>query len=117
MSQTITKKMGITGPGVLTSQDVRTRRNLRDLSFLYLSVLSAFAVAVIVGAFLWSRLTVVNLGYEISKASSSRSALIEQNKRLKFEFMKLKSPERIERIASEELNLVHPTGEQIVSIR
>ncbi|MBI5586912.1 MAG: cell division protein FtsL [Deltaproteobacteria bacterium] len=117
MSQTITKKMGITGPGVLTAQDVRVRRDLRDMSFLYLSFLTALAMVLIAGAFLWSRLTVVNLGYEISKANTSRSALIEQNKRLKFEFMKLKSPERVERIASDELSLVHPTGEQIINIR
>ncbi len=117
MSQTIIKKMGLAGPGVLTAQDVRTRRNVRDLSFLYLATLTALAMLLIAGAFLWSRLTVVNLGYEISKASTSRSALLEQNKRLKFEFMELKSPERIERIASGELSLVHPKGEQIINIR
>lgn len=115
MSQTATKKMGVTG--VLTGQDVSVRRDLRDLSFLYLSVLGAFILVCVALLFLWSRMAVVNAGYEISKANSVRNGLIEQNKRLKLEFMKLKSPERIEKIASGELGLVHPTGEQIVNIR
>ncbi|OGQ06452.1 MAG: cell division protein FtsL [Deltaproteobacteria bacterium RBG_19FT_COMBO_58_16] len=115
MSQTVTKKMGFTG--VLTGQDVRVRRDLRDLSFLYFSVLSAFVLVCVALVFLWSRMTVVNTGYEISKANTARAALIDRNKRLRLEFMKLKSPERVEKIASKELGLVHPTGEQIVNIR
>ena len=117
MAQTIVKKMGMAGPGVLTGQDVRIRRNPRDFGFLYIAALTAFVMLLIAGAFLWSRLTVVNLGYEISKANTARSALLEQNKRLKFEFMQLKTPERIERIASSELSLVHPKGEQIIDLR
>lgn len=115
--QTVTRKMSL-GSGVLVGQDIKLRRNLRDMSFIYLSVLGAFAaVAVVVFAFLWSRLMVVNTAYEISKANSERSALIEQNKRLRIEFMGLKSPERIEKMAREELQLVNPSSEQIVTVR
>jgi len=117
MSQTIMKKMGLSAAGVLRGQDIRTRRNPKDLNFLYLAALTALALFLIAAGFLWSRLTVVTLGYEISKANSSRSALLEQNKRLKFEMMELKNPERIERIASGELSLVHPKGEQIIDIK
>lgn len=115
MSQTAARKMGLTG--VLTGQDVKVRRDLRDLSFLYFSVFSAFVLICVALVFLWSRMTVVNTGYEISKANSVRAGLIDQNKRLRLEFMKLKSPERIEKIASTELGLVHPTGERIINIR
>ena len=115
MLQTSAKKMGFTG--VLTGQDVKVRRDLRDLSFLYLSVLSAFVLVCVALLFLWSRMTVVNTGYEISKANTARAALLDRNKRLRLEFMKLKSPERVEKIASMDLGLVHPTGEQIVNIR
>ncbi len=116
MADTILKRMGLS-TGVLTGQDVRVRRNLRDMRFFYTAALTSFAVVIAIFAFLWSRLTVVNTGYEISRANSVRSALSEQNKRLRIEFMKLKSPERIERIASTELDLVHPTGEQIIKIK
>lgn len=111
---TAAKKIGV---GVLTTQEVRLRRNIGDMSFLYTSVASSFVIIAIVFAFLWSRLMVVNTGYEISKANSARSALTEKNKRLRVEFMKLKSPERIEKIASEELGLVRPTGAQVISLK
>ncbi|MBI1910968.1 MAG: cell division protein FtsL [Deltaproteobacteria bacterium] len=115
MAETITRKMNFTG--VLTGQDVRTKRNLKDMSFLYVSVLAAFAIVLIFFAFLWTRLMVVNIGYEISRANTARANLIEQNKRLRVEFMQLKSPERIEKIATGELGLVNPTGEQIITIK
>jgi cell division protein FtsL len=116
VAENIIKKMGLS-TGVLTGQDVKIRRNPRDMSFLYIAVLSSIALVCLVFAFLWTRVTVVNTGYDISKANATKAALIEQNKRLRIEFMKLKSPERIEKIASTELDLVHPTGEQIVKIR
>ncbi|HLC18498.1 MAG TPA: hypothetical protein VJM57_05740 [Thermodesulfobacteriota bacterium] len=115
MAHSATNKTGI--PGVLTSQNVRVRRNLRDLSFLYSTVLAALIFISVLFLYIWCRLAVVNTGYEISSANLDRDAFIEQNKRLKFEFMELKSPERIEGIASGELGLVHPTGEQIVRVR
>ncbi|HBG46874.1 MAG TPA: cell division protein FtsL [Deltaproteobacteria bacterium] len=114
MSEVVSKKMEF--PGVLIGQDVKAKRDPKDLNFLYVAVISAFAAVLIIFAFVWSRLMVVNTGYEISKVNSARSALIEQNKRLKLEYMRLKSPERIEAIAAE-LGFVNPTSEQIVVLR
>lgn len=115
MAEVVSKKLEF--PGVLTAQDVRTRRDVKDLSFLYFSVLVAVAAVLIIFAFLWSRLMVVNTGYEISKANSNRASLMEQNKRLKLDYLRLKSPERIEKIATAELGLINSRSEQIVTIR
>lgn len=115
MQETLAKRLGL--GALLTGQDIRVRRNVKDMGFLYVSLLAAFAAIAIILAFLWSKLTVVNIGYEISKANAARSSLIEHNKRLRVEFMKLKSPERIERIAVEELGLAHPQGEQIIKVK
>lgn len=115
MAEVVSKKLEF--PGVLTSQDVRTRRDVKDLSFLYFSVLVSVAAVLIIFAFLWSRLMVVNAGYEISKANSSRAGLMEQNKRLRLDYLRLKSPERIESIATGELGLMNAKSEQIVAIR
>lgn len=115
MAEVVSKKMEF--PGVLTGQDVRLKRNLKDMSFLYLSVLASVAAVLIIFGFIWSRLMVVNVGYEISKANSTRAELIEQNKRLKLDYMRLKSPERIESIATNELGLINPKSEQIVIVR
>lgn len=116
MSETYAKKMSMAG--VLTTQDVKVRRNLRDMSFIYFSILVfVAAVGLIALSFLWSRLKVYDLGYEISKANAERSALLEQNKRLRVDFISLNSPDRIEALASKELGLAHPAGEQIINVK
>jgi len=115
MAEVVSKKMEF--PGVLTAQDVRMKRDVKDMSFLYFSVLVSVMAVLIVFAFMWSRLMVVNAGYEISRANSARASLMEQNKRLRLEFLRLKSPERIEKIAAGELGLMNPKSEQIVTIR
>lgn len=115
MAEVVSKKLEF--PGVLTGQDVRTRRDVKDMGFLYVAVLAAVAAVLVISGFLWSRLLVVNTAYEISRANSARSELIEQNKRLKLEYLRLKSPERVERIATAELGLINPKGEQIVTLK
>ena len=115
MSHLVVKKIDMTG--VLTGQDVRIRRNLKDMSFIYIAVLGFFFIVAVASVFLWSRLMIVNIGYDISRGNANRATLTEQNKRLRVEYMKLKSPERIEKIATEELALSHPTGEQIVNLK
>lgn len=102
---------------MLSSQDVKARRNLKDMGFFYSAVLGVVVFAALASLIVWSRLTVVNLGYEISRADAERETLIERNKRLELEYMALKSPERIERIATKELGLVYPTEARIIRIR
>lgn len=100
----------------LSHQRVLVRRDLRDPTFLF-SVLAAVVVVVVVTLFyLWTRLMVVNMGYEISGLNKERRGLVEENKRLKLEVLTLKSPQRIEEIARRELGLTYPGGEQIVKV-
>ena len=115
MAEVVSKKLEF--PGVLTGQAVRTRRDVKDMNFLYFSVLISVAAVLIIFAFLWSRLMVVNAGYEISRANSARASLMEQNKRLRLDYLRLKSPERIEAIATGDLGLMNARSEQIVTIR
>ncbi len=56
------------------------------------------------------------MGFEISAANADRNALVEQNRRLKIEFLQLKSPRRIESIALQDLGLVHPAPGQIIRV-
>lgn len=67
--------------------------------------------------YLWSKLEVISLGYEIAKADKERNALMDGNKRLKLEILSLKSPQRIEAIATGRLGLVYPKGEQVIIVR
>lgn len=67
--------------------------------------------------YLWSRLEVVSLGYEIAKANKERGGIMDDNRRLKLEILSLKSPQRIEAIAIDRLDLVYPKGEQVILIK
>ena len=66
--------------------------------------------------FVWSRIGVVQVGYEISHANKVYQNLNKENQRLRVEVASLKSPSRIEEIAKSRLDLMHPTPEQIIII-
>ncbi len=102
---------------ILFGQDVRVRRNLRNMQFLYLAVVVGVLLLSAVMVFIWCRMKVVDIGYEISKASVEKKALMDKNNRLRIELGKLKSPERIERVARAELGLIYPASERIVTVR
>ena len=104
-------------PGILEIQTIRIRRDLKDKGFFYNSVIIVALVALVFFAYLQMRLTVVSLGYEISSANTDRAKLMERSNRLKLEQAGLRAPERIERIAREELGLGYPTARQVKRIR
>ncbi len=103
--------------GVLGTQRVQSRRDLRDMRFFYTAILAAFLFVAVLLVYLWSRLMMVNIGYDISKVNLKRETLIEGNRRLSIELERLRSPERIEAIALREFDLIHPRKEQIITLR
>lgn len=67
--------------------------------------------------YVWSRIQVIRLGYEISSALKEEKTLTETNKRLRLEIATLKSYARIERLAVEELRMAKPKPQQVIVIR
>ena len=67
--------------------------------------------------YVWSRIQVIRLGYEISNALKEEKALTEANKKLRLEIATLKSYARIEKFAVEELRMTKPKPEQVIVIR
>ena len=67
--------------------------------------------------FVWSRIQVIQLGYEISSALKEGRALVETNKKLRVEMAALKSYTRIEKFASEELRMSKPKTDQVIIVR
>lgn len=67
--------------------------------------------------YVWSRIQVIQLGYEVSNALKAERALTEENKKLRLEIATLKSYARIEKVAIEELRMVKPKPEQVIVIR
>jgi len=81
--------------------------------------LIAFVVVLMIVAlfFVWSRLEVVNLEYDISTFENRLRSLKQESKQLKLEAASLRSPARIEQMARAKLGLRLPTPEQVMTVR
>ena len=65
----------------------------------------------------WSRIQLIQLGYEISNALKQGRALTETHKKLQLEIATLKSYGRIEEIAVKEIGMTKPRPDQVIVIR
>jgi cell division protein FtsL len=114
MSKTLNKN----GDRILwTGEDSKTRPKRIKLNLLILfTLLMLFFIG---GSlfYVWSRIQVIQLGYEISNTLKEERALIEANKKLRLEIATLKSYVRIEKLAVEELRMAKPKPEQVIVIR
>ncbi|MFB3884413.1 MAG: cell division protein FtsL [Thermodesulfobacteriota bacterium] len=84
-----------------------------------ISIFILFLLILVGGSlfYVWSRIQVIQLGYEISNALKAERALVEANKRLRVEIATLKSYTRIEKFAVEELRMAKPKPDQVIVIR
>ena len=100
-----------------TGEDSKARPKKVKLNRLLLLVL--LMVFFIGGSlfYVWSRIQVIRLGYEISSALKEEKTLTEANKKLRLEIATLKSYARIERLAVEELRMTKPKPQQVIVIR
>lgn len=90
-----------------TKDDIAKTRFLFRVLFLvaFMSILSLF--------YIWSRVQIVQYGYEINALEVKNRGLVDENKKLKVEVATLKAPDRIEKIAKEKLGMGLPAPEQI----
>lgn len=65
--------------------------------------------------YIWSRIQVVNIGYEINRSLALKEKLIEENKRLTLEAAILKSPVRLESLAHNSFQMDLPQRTQILN--
>ncbi len=84
---------------------------------LILVIIMAFLALGFSLFYVWANQQKVSLGYEISRLSQEEQALIEENKKLRLELAVLKSPDRLEKKALQELGFVAPQNGQIIIVR
>ncbi|OGP92565.1 MAG: cell division protein FtsL [Deltaproteobacteria bacterium RBG_16_47_11] len=100
-----------------TGEDSKSKPKRMKLRFVLLfTVIMLFFIG---GSlfYVWSRIQVIQLGYQISNALKEERALTETNKKLRLEIATLKSYARIEKLAVEELRMAKPKPEQVIVIR
>ncbi|MCG6919331.1 MAG: cell division protein FtsL [Deltaproteobacteria bacterium] len=88
----------------------RRRRLTTAIAIFVWLLLSGFG-------YVWCRVQVVELGYQLSDSHQLHSRLMNDNKKLHLELARLKAPERVQRIAIEQLGLKQPTKDQIVVLQ
>lgn len=67
--------------------------------------------------YVWFHIQATRLNYQIAEEIHDKNKLIEENRRLKVEIATLKSPQRIETIASVKLKMGYPKSDQVVYIK
>ena len=63
---------------------------------------------------IWFLSKAVDLAYETDRLATQKEALEEENTKLALEIARLKSPDRISRIATENLNMVRSSDAEVI---
>ena len=67
--------------------------------------------------YVWSHIHMTELEYQIAREMSSREQLVEEQAKFKLEMATMKSPQRIETIAREKLQMTYPEREQVILLK
>jgi len=114
------KAMDRNGDRILwTDKGSKTKKKTIGIKSNLLLLITFLLLFLIGGSlfYVWSRIQVIQLGYEISNALKVERALTEENKKLRLGIATLKSYARIEKVAVEELRMAKPKPEQVIVIR
>lgn len=114
MAEAIYKQIAI---GERIKEEVRPQAKGVDRNLLFLAIIIAFLVISCSLFYVWAHHQIISLGYEISRVSQEEERLIEENKKLRLELAMLKSPDRLEKKALQELGFVTPQNGQIIIVR
>ena len=89
----------------------RKKRTSSGIYFLYILVIFCTFLF-----YVWQHIQVIKIGYKINKLQTQLEELKNKNRYLRVEVNYLKSLDRIEKIAKEELKMVKPRNEDTIII-
>lgn len=94
----------------------KNKKNARStrIVIIWFIIMAVFIAELL--TYTWSRVQCIKSGYEISNENNKNRNLINLKNNLKVELARLKSPERLAKIAKNQLGLKTPTPEQIIII-
>jgi len=91
---------------------IKTRTRGFKTTGMWMTVMFIFIAELLF--YTWCRVQNVQHGYEISRKDHSQKQLIAYQNNLKIELARLKSPDRIARIAKQQLGLIMPTTDKTI---
>jgi cell division protein FtsL len=78
-------------------------------------ILGVFVVTLSI-FYIWSRVQIVQIGYEINEYKKEQVNLEDENKKLSMEYTLMKSPKRITEFAQTKLNMKLPDIKNIIEV-
>ena len=81
-----------------------------------MKTLTIVAGVLLVFVFVWERVDVVRLGYQIERLKIQKVLLERERDQLQVQFSALTAPERIAKVATEKLGLVLPQQGQVLLV-
>ncbi len=85
-----------------------------NLTSLIIIALVLMAVALL---YVWSHVNMTKLEYQVAEEIGIKERLLEEQKKLKVEVATLKTPQRIEVIARNKLQMSYPDRDQVILIK
>jgi len=81
-----------------------------------MKIVTIMAGVLLIFVFVWERVDVVRLGYQIERLKTQKILLERERDRLQVKFSALMAPERIAKVATEKLGLVPPQQGQVLMV-
>ncbi len=74
------------------------------------------AVMALLLLYVWERVDLVQVGYRIQQLKAERNALTREHDELRVSISRLTSPERLARVATEQLGMIRPLPGQVILV-
>jgi len=99
--------------GNVCDDEKKASPELRYSPFIFVTLV-LMAVALV---YVWSHIRMTELEYMVAEEMSTKEKLLEEQRKLKVEIATLKSPQRLEAIAKEKLQMSYPTRDQVIILK
>jgi cell division protein FtsL len=82
-----------------------------------MKILTVVSGVMLIFVFVWERVDVVRLGYQIERLKAQKVLLERERDQLQVQFSALMAPERIAKVATEKFGLIPPQQGQVLMVR
>jgi hypothetical protein len=103
------------GEAVRIRQRAKERQR-RMVALLVPPLISIVMISACLFFYLWTRVAVVTVGYDLSALKTRRVALMQKNRELHIQLDTVITPGKLERIGKE-MGLIYPDRDQIIPMR
>jgi cell division protein FtsL len=81
-----------------------------------MKILTILAGLILVFVFVWERVDIVRVGYQVERSKTQKLVLERERDQLQVRFSSVTAPERIAKLATERLGMVQPQQGQVITV-